>query len=158
MVIAVGDDEDALVGRVLGLKLLHFVTKSQAVVAILIRFADVSQPPQERSEIRIVQPVTTADEQQALFESQGTHHRLRVFVAFDTFVIADTQDDRFRIVPLTMEVDDTWISTAKYPRNLVRLSPIHSRQSLPLTAHETKSLLQEPTLDESGYLFRWFSP
>jgi hypothetical protein len=104
----------------------------QPVVAMLDvgRRLDRREPRQEIAEIRIRQPfVAAADEQEALGHSQGPHRVLDVLVAQQRFVGPDAQHHRFRIFPMSVQVQNPPVVASQDLRGIARIVPGHGLPS-----------------------------
>ena len=65
-----------------------------------------AHPTSQRLEIRIGEPAAEPDEKQRLGPSDHFLYKLRRLIADQTIIGAGTQDNRFGLFPVTMEVDD----------------------------------------------------
>src|SRR5262245_36577278 len=105
MVWAVAEHEDALFNGMLRLQGSEVTVTGQAEMTVLRAGEDFAGPLQHGAEVGVVQALATAHEEQRLEETYGALHRLGVGIAEDLFVVADAEDHRLGLLPVTVQVE-----------------------------------------------------
>jgi hypothetical protein len=85
-----------------------------------------ARPAQEGAEVGVGETVAATDEEQGPRRAQRAQHVLRMGVAQHLLVAPDPEDDRLRLVPVAVQVEDRWL-VAEGALDLGALPPGHRR-------------------------------
>jgi len=89
-----------------------------------------AHPTSQRIEIRIGEPAAEPDEKQRLSPSDQFLYKLRALIADQIIIRAGTQDNRFGLFPVTMEVDDmVFVDTPDHLLDHRGIHPGHGPQA-----------------------------
>ena len=103
VVLTIGECDEAPVER------LDIFFPHQAIVRMFDSggFIMAFQPLQKGAEVRVQQSfVATADEEKTLHDTERLHDRLCMVIVSHTVVRPQSQHDRIRLFPMTVQVDD----------------------------------------------------
>ncbi|EXI73788.1 MAG: hypothetical protein AW07_02475 [Candidatus Accumulibacter sp. SK-11] len=104
-VTTVVEDEEPLFRRVLALQGGLLAAPRQAEAAVLGAGENSARPLQQSAEIRIMQAIAAADEEDRAQRCDRAQHGLRVCIAQNLLVRADAEDHRLRPLPVPVQVD-----------------------------------------------------
>ncbi|HWM90593.1 MAG TPA: hypothetical protein VN493_07490 [Thermoanaerobaculia bacterium] len=104
---------------------LELVLLAEPVMPGLRILECLPRPSKESSEVGVVQPVPAADEEQGVESLDGSKNRLGVLIAADVLVGADAQDDRLRLLPIPVKMEDAGLLSPDDPGGLVAIPPGH---------------------------------